>query len=69
MVVVNVVVTVSTFVVGPGTVVNKVFSFVVIGVVTVLVVAAGVSTDVVDCCVNVSIFLTRYVFLIFGVAE
>ena len=50
--------------------VNKVFSFVVIGVVTVLVVAVVVSTDVVvDGCDNVSIFLTRYVFLIFGVAE
>ena len=69
-VVVNVVVAVSTSDVGPGTVVNKVLSFVVFGVVTVVTVAVVVSTDVVvDCCVNVSIFLTRYVFLILGVDE
>ena len=55
--------------------VNKVVFIAVvgIGIVTVvadLVVAVVVSTDaVVDGCVNVSIFLTRYVFLIFGVDE
>ena len=57
--------------------VNKVVFIAVVGIgigivtfVADLVVAVVVSTDVVvDGCVNVSIFLTRYVFLIFGVAE